>query len=434
MKLLLMNKHIPYPVWHPDTQMKTAPEPLKVLSGNGMYLKLEDGRQLMDMISSWWVNLHGHARPEIAKAIADQARLLEQVIFADFTHEPAEELARAILDRLPESFTRFFYSDDGSTAVEVALKMAWQYWVNRGEQRNTFICFEQAYHGDTFGSMSVGAPSVFTVTFQSLLFTVKRMPFPSTFIGDDRAEEKEQKALNEIKSELDRNPKRYAGILLEPLIQGAGGMRMCRSRFLQKLESMARKYDIPVIYDEVMTGFGRTGEWFACQKAGTNPDIICLSKGITGGFLPLGATVCNEKIYQAYHSNDPYKAFYHGHSYTGNPLGCAAGLASLKLLDDHPERFMQMEEWHLANLEDLKNHPLIHEPRVCGTVAAVTLRSDGREGYMNEIGKKLKYRFYEEGYLVRPLGNVVYFLPPYIITCEELDSAYACMKMLLNEL
>lgn len=429
-----MPKSLPYPLWHPDTQMKTAPGPIKVKSGQGIYLTLDDGRKLMDMISSWWVNLHGHARPEIAKAIADQAHKLEQVIFADFTHEPAEFLAQGVLEQLPDSITRFFYSDDGSTAVEVALKMAWQYWANRGEKRRTFLCFEQAYHGDTFGSMSVGAPSVFTDTFEPLLFKVKRLPFPSTYLGDETADEKEEDVLTIIGNEMARNHGRYAAILLEPLIQGAGGMRMCRPSFLQKLEILAHEYDLPVIYDEVMTGFGRTGEWFACRKAGTNPDIVCLSKGITGGFLPLGATVCNEKIYQAFHSEDPYKAFYHGHSYTGNPLSCTAGLASLQILKKHPESFQYMEAWHKRNLEMLKDHPLVEKPRVCGTVAAVTIRTEGRGGYMNEIGKRLKYRFYEEGFLVRPLGNVVYFLPPYVITREELNSAYDCLRRLLDEL
>jgi adenosylmethionine-8-amino-7-oxononanoate aminotransferase len=423
-----------YPLWHPDTQMKTAPVPQKVISANGVEIELEHGKKLIDMVSSWWVNLHGHSHPVIAKAIYEQAMNLEQVIFADFTHEPAEKLAHGLLDALPDHFSRVFYSDDGSTAVEVALKMAIQYWRNQEEDRSAFLCFENAYHGDTFGSMSVGARSVFTNPFIKFLFDIEYVPFPGTFLGDDFFIEKEAKSLQIIEDKLKNNPSKFAGIILEPLIQGAGGMNMCRPEYLQKLEELAHKYELVVIYDEVMTGFGRTGDWFACKKAKTEPDIICLSKGITGGFLPLSATVCNERIYNAFYDNDPYKAFYHGHSYMANPLGCAAGIASLDLMYKNESKFRDMETLHTKNLTEFDGHPKVNDIRVCGTVAALTVKSTEETGYMNQIGKLIKYKFYEAGYLVRPLGNVIYFLPPYIITEEQLAGAYHTLKEILDDI
>jgi len=423
-----------YPLWHPDTQMKTAPAPQKVVSAKGVELELEDGKKLIDMVSSWWVNLHGHSQPDIAKAIYDQAATLEQVIFADFTHEPAEKLAHGLLDVVPDHFSRVFYSDDGSTAVEVALKMAIQYWKNQGEDRSAFLCFENAYHGDTFGSMSVGARSVFTDPFVKFLFDIEYVPFPGTFWGDEKTVERETRSLEIIEEKLKNNPAKFAGLILEPLIQGAGGMHMCRIEYFQELEKLAKKYDLVVIYDEVMTGFGRTGEWFACKKAATKPDIMCLSKGITGGFLPLSATICNERIYNAFFDKDPYKAFYHGHSYMANPLGCAAGIASLDLMRKNESKFRNMESLHTKYLESFEDNPKVKDIRVCGTVAALTVRASGKTGYMNQLGKVMKYKFYEAGYLVRPLGNVVYFLPPYIITEEQLAGAYQALEKILSEI
>ena len=323
-----MHSHI----WYPYTQAKTAPDPIEVKSAQGLWLELADGRKIADCISSWWVNLHGHAHPEIVAAISRQAAQLEHVIFAGFTHEPAQALASRLVARLPANLTRVFYSDNGSTAVEVALKMAYQYWVNTGADRSRFMSFEGAYHGDMFGTMAVGTRSIFSDVFKDLLFEVDFCPYPDTYDGDLDILEKEANCLKLIRQNLSLYPNDYAGIIIEPLVQGVAGMRICRPSFLQQLRELATEFDTFLIFDEVMTGFGRTGADFACNKAQVQPDLICLSKGITGGFLPLAVTVATERIYDSFYSDDPTKTLYHGHSYTANPLGCAAALASLDLL------------------------------------------------------------------------------------------------------
>jgi adenosylmethionine-8-amino-7-oxononanoate aminotransferase len=272
-------------LWYPYTQAKTAPEPLKVKSAQGAWLELQDGSRLLDCISSWWVNLHGHAHPHMAAAIYRQAKQLEHVIFAGFTHDPAEQLAEQLVNLLPAPLSRVFFSDNGSTAVEVALKMAYQYWQNQGQSRQKFLAFEGAYHGDTVGAMAVGARSLFSQVFADLLFEVEFVPFPDTDLSDTEAESREAQAIEAIAQKLQTHA--YAGIIIEPLVQGAGGMRMCRPAFLQKLRHLTQQFETLLIADEVMTGFGRTGDWFACTKAAIAPDIICLSKGLTGGFLPM---------------------------------------------------------------------------------------------------------------------------------------------------
>jgi adenosylmethionine-8-amino-7-oxononanoate aminotransferase len=291
-------------IWHPFTQAKTDLLPIKVKSAQGVWLTLENDQQILDAISSWWVNLHGHSHPTIAAAIYEQAKTLEQVIFAGFTHDPAEQLADRLLTRLPDSLKAVFFSDNGSTAVEVALKMAYQFWVNQGQKRSSFLAFENAYHGDTFGAMAVGGRSLFTQPFEDLLVEVDFIPFPETYWDDPRVEETERLSLCILEKKLESNPDRYAAILIEPLVQGAAGMRMCRPEFLQQVVQCCRDWNTIVIFDEVMTGFGRTGDWFACIKAAVSPDIICLSKGLTGGFLPLSVTIATEEIYQAFYSND----------------------------------------------------------------------------------------------------------------------------------
>lgn len=411
-------------IWHPFTIIKGTPEPLKVTSGSGAYITLEDGRTVLDCISSWWVNLHGHSQPDIAKAIYEQAQKLEHVIFAGFTHDPAEELAELITSKLPKNLNKMFYSDNGSTAVEVAMKMAYQYWKNLGEYRKTFICFEGAYHGDTLGAMSAGERSIFSEVFKELMFDVEVLPFPETWIGDPERAAKEDAIIEQLESLLDENPDKYAGILLEPLVQGAGGMRMCSEEFLQKLHWVNRQFEVLLIFDEVMTGFGRTGDYFACLKSQVEPDIICLSKGITGGFMPLSATVCSDDIYESFNSDEPIKTFWHGHSYTGNPLGCAAGVASWKLLVENDHSFKEMEEIHLQNFERLKDIPNLKNFRVKGTIAAMDIINTDGEGYLNPIAQEIKKNSLDLGYLIRPLGNVVYLMPPYCVSKEELDSIY----------
>lgn len=407
----------------PYTQMKTAPEPLMVKSGKGIWLNLENGERIMDCISSWWVNIHGHGRPEIAEAIYSQAQRLEHVISAGFTHEPSERLAELLLTKLPDNLKRVFYSDNGSTAVEVALKMAFQYWKNKGiRNRTTFLAFEGAYHGDTFGAMSSGARSVFNEPFKDLFFEVDRVPFPGTWMDDPEAEEKEASALSYLLGLLEENPGKYAAMILEPLVQGASGMNMCRPGFLKRLEKILKDHGVLMIYDEVMTGFGRTGEWFACIGAKTRPDIICLSKGITGGFLPLAVTVASDDVFHAFYDDDAAKALYHGHSYTANPLGCAAAVASFGLLSDSEKNFREMDKIHLKGMENLRNYSNLSGFRVCGTIAAVDFNAPS--GYLSSIGPRLKGFFTEQGFLLRPLGNVVYILPPYCISESEIGAIY----------
>lgn len=420
-------------IWYPYTQAKTAPEPIEVRSAQGLWLELADGRKIADCISSWWVNLHGHAHPQIVAAIAAQSARLEQVIFAGFTHEPAQQLASQLVARLPENLTRVFYSDNGSTAVEVALKMAYQYWANRAEPRMRFLAFEGAYHGDTFGTMAVGARSIFSDVFEDLLFQVDFCPYPDTYADDPAALDNEANCLGAIRQKLVERASCYAAIIIEPLVQGAGGMRLCTPRFLQLLSDLALEFDTLLIFDEVMTGFGRTGADFACNKVSVIPDLICLSKGITGGFLPLAVTVATEQIYQSFYSEDPQKTLYHGHSYTANPLGCAAALASLKLLAQNEPVYAQMETWHWQHLEQLAaKYPQLARLRTMGTIAAFDIMNEERPGYLNRVGMEIRHQAIECGILLRPLGNVLYLMPPYCITEADLGWIYERLDRVLE--
>lgn len=413
-------------VWHPFTQAQTAPDPIPITSAKGIRLYAEDGREFLDLISSWWVNLHGHAHPTIAAAIAKQAHTLEQVIFAGFTHQPAAQLAHELVQRLPAGLTRVFFSDDGSTAVEVALKMALQYWRNQGEaQRTRFLAFEGGYHGDTVGAMSVGRGSDFFSTYGSLLFEVGLLPYPQTWDGDADVVSKEQAALAVLDTYLAQHGETLAGVIIEPLVQGAAGMRMCRPEFLQQLAAKLRAAGILLIFDEVMTGFGRTGAMFAAIKAQVMPDLICLSKGLTAGFLPMSVTVASEAIYAAFLGENFDRALIHGHSFTANPLGCAAALASLQVFEDEQTlaKLPQIEAWHRQGLAQLAGHPAVQHVRVTGTIAAFDVVTTDA-GYTSAVGTKLKAFFHERGLLLRPLGNVVYLLPPYCVTQDELALAY----------
>lgn len=412
-------------LWHPYTQHKIAATPLPVTSGKGAYLYDENGKRYLDLISSWWVNLHGHAQPDIAKAIYEQAMQLEHVIFAGFTHEPAVKLAENILALLPAEFSKVFYSDNGSTAVEVALKMAHQYWRNHGEtNRRRFLAFEGSYHGDTFGAMAVGKGCGFFGHYTDLFFEVDLLPYPAVAKNDANAEKIEQQVLAKISDHLDLYGKETSSLIIEPLVQGVAGMRMCTPRFLRNLEKLVHSHGILIIYDEVMTGFGRTGNYFSCLQAETTPDIICVSKGITGGFLPLAATICNEKIYQAFLGETMGSALIHGHSYAANPIGCAAALASLELLKS-PETQAQIALIEKINKEELARMSemgAVENARYCGTIAAFNFKCT--EGYGSKRGYEIQNNFLEQGLLMRPLGNVFYFIPPYCITEEELRGAY----------
>ncbi|MDX1977712.1 MAG: adenosylmethionine--8-amino-7-oxononanoate transaminase [Pseudanabaenaceae cyanobacterium bins.68] len=419
------------PIWRPFSQMKTAPAPLEVLRGQGAWLELADGRKILDCISSWWVTIHGHGHPLLAKALYQQAQQLEQVIFAGFTHAPAETLAARLIQTLGGG--RLFFSDNGSTAVEVALKIAYQYWQNLGQtQRHSFICFEGGYHGDTFGAMAIAKTSSWWQRYHQLLFDTDPVAYPA--LGDQvDPEQLEASCLNQVEALLAQQ--RHAAIIIEPLVQGAGGMRFCRPVFLQRLAELARSYQTLLIYDEVMTGFGRTGELFACQKSHTSPDLLCLSKGLSGGCLPLAVTIATEQIYQAFWHDDPNQAFYHGHSYTGNPLACATGVASLEMLTANPHCYQQLEAWHWQFYHQyLTDHPDLSNFRVCGTIAAmeVTARSS-TPGYFHHLAAPLKAEFLAAGFLLRPLGNTIYIMPPYCIGQEELGSIYAAIAQVVSK-
>jgi len=416
-------------LWPPFTSITTTPPLEQVVRGEGALLHRAEGEPLIDAISSWWVTLHGHAHPVVAAAIAEQAATLEQVIFAEFTHPQAERLAQRLAQHT--GLDRVFFSDNGSTAVEVALKTAVQWWHNRGEPRQQLIAFDGAYHGDTFGAMAVGARSLFSEPFDSLLFPVARVPWPHTHWDDATVEKREQDALRALEQAL-KTP--TAAVILEPLVQGAGGMRMVRPGFLQAVEQLVRQAGSLLIADEVLAGFGRCGALLASQRAGIHPDLVALSKGLTAGFLPMGITMATEAIFEEFLGSDPTRTLWHGHSFTANPLGCAAANASLDLLEAEPEKYQQFQDRHRPRLERLARHPKVQRPRLCGTIAAFDLVTDGSQGYLNPTGKILRSLVREYGVLIRPLGDVVYLLPPLCISDAQLDQCYEGIESGLDAL
>ncbi len=419
-------------VWHPYTQMQTAPPPIPIASAKGVYLYTEDGRRILDGISSWWVNIHGHSHPKLNEALAAQAREMEHVIFAGFTHGPAVELAERLIQILPASLTRIFYSDNGSTAVEAALKMARQYWVNLGEpERQTFIALRFAYHGDTVGAMSVSDDSVFTRAFEPFLLRVARAHAPYCYrcpLDLERAT-CQIDCLGDLERLLREKDGRAAAVIVEPMLQAAGGMIVWPKEFLAGVRRLCDQFNTLMIADEVLTGFGRTGRMFACQHGPVDPDILCLSKALTGGYLPLAVTAATDRVYEAFLSDDRAKTFFHGHSYTANPLGCAVGLASLDLFrtDGTLERVRSLEQRLRSGLEPLRGLPNVGDVRVIGGVGIVELVADKQSkaagGYLADIGPRLYREFLGRGLLLRPLGNVLYFMPPYVITDSETDWA-----------
>jgi len=409
-------------IWHPYTQHLGALPAIHATGASGAFIHTADGRRIFDAISSWWVTLHGHSHPAIVEAIARQAAMLDQVIFTSFTHEPAALFARDLVAILPDGLNRVFFSDDGSTAVEVAVKMALQYHANRGSKRSIIVALENAYHGDTFGAMSVSGRGTFTDPFSPLLFDVRRLPDPTT--GDTVA------ALDAL---LEREGSAVAAVIVEPLLMGAGGMLMYDEGTLAALRKRAGDNDILFIADEVLTGFGRTGPLFACERAGIAPDIICLSKGLTGGTLPLGATVATDEIFDAFLSEDRHRTLFHGHSYTANPIACAVGRASLELLDDDCRRRRDaIHDAHRLGIATVVSHPLVRNTRVIGTVAAFDLAVGS--GYLSPIGKDLADFALKHDILLRPLGNVVYVLPPFCATTSDLASVYAVIEQFLASL
>lgn len=418
-------------IWHPMTQHATAGPAVHIDHAEGIYLHTKDGRAIIDAISSWWVITHGHGHPAIVEAICEQAGKLEQVIFSGFTHDPAEQLAEKLLEHAGAPLSHVFYSDSGSTAIEAALKMAIGYFEhtgqNKGIERRKIVALDGGYHGDTFGAMAAGAPSSYNALYAPYLFTVEHLPFP------DAANAK--KCLQTFEDLLKQGD--VAALILEPLVQGASGMNMYTPQTLKALYDLCKKYGALLIADEVMTGFGRTGTLFACQQADITPDIMCLSKGITAGFLPMSAVLCTSDIYQAFYHEERAKMFMHSSSYTGNPMACAAALANIALWESEPvlDRIARIERSHLKAQHWFDTRPDVADVRVMGSIFALDVKvPEGDFGYLSGIRDTLYNYYLSEDVLLRPLGNTVYILPPYCITNTELERLYDTIWRSLDNL
>jgi adenosylmethionine-8-amino-7-oxononanoate aminotransferase len=411
-------------IWHPYTQMKTAQPPIPIVRGEGAYLYAEDGKRYIDAVSSWWVNIHGHAHPYIAKKVAEQLLQLEHVIFAGFTHPVAVELAERLLALLPDNQQKVFYSDNGSTAVEVAIKMCLQYWSNQGQSRTKMLAFKNAYHGDTFGAMAVSGRSAFTAAFDSLLFEVEFIDLPNT---DN---------IDSIKSLISSLKNDLACFIFEPLVQGSSGMLMYEAKYLDELVAHCREEQVLTIDDEVFTGFGRTGKRFACDHINAQPDIMCFSKGLTGGTMALGVTTSTQRIFDAFLSDDKLKTLFHGHSFTANPVACSAALASLDLFVEQStsDNIARITASHSQFAAKIKHHPKIKTVRQTGTIIAMEWETGDNTSYFSSLRDKLYHYFLAAGIILRPLGNVLYILPPYCITNADLDYIYSKIEQALEEI
>ncbi len=408
----------PSPVWHPFTQHGLEEAIPLIARAEGAALYTAEGQRIIDAISSWWVTTHGHCHPRIMAAITEQAQKLDQIIFAGWTHQPAEDLARRLVAIAPRPLDHVFYSDSGSTSVEVALKMALGYWANRGQPRHRIIVMQRSYHGDTFGGMSVGERGVFNRAYQTLLFDVEPVPFP--YAGQEQAT---YDALEAACKAGDA-----AAFIAEPLILGGGGMLVYSPAVLAEMHRICTAHGVLFIADEVMTGWGRTGTMFACEQADIAPDILCLSKGLTGGAVPLAVTMASPAIYQAHYSTDRAKQFFHSSSYTANPIACAAALANLDVWRDEPvyERIAALTARQAASLAELSEVPGLLNPRQCGTMIALDLQV-GDTGYLADAAPRLKAFFTERRLLLRPLGNTIYVMPPYCISAEDLAEVHGAI-------
>ena len=407
-------------LWHPYTQHKTSQTPIVISKGEGALLWDENGKEYIDAIASWWVNPFGHSNTFIANAVYKQLTTLEHVLFGGFTHEPAIKVAEKLMAILPKNQQKIFFSDNGSTAVEVAIKVALQYFFNKNEKRTTIIAFENAFHGDTFAAMAASGISFYTQAFQGMFIDVVRIPVP--------IQGKEQESFEALKNVIQNY--NCAGFIFEPLVQGAAGMVMYEPEALAQLIKICRENNILTIADEVMTGFGKTGKTFAMDYVSEEPDMICLSKALTGGTIPMAITTFTQDIFDAFYDDDINKALFHGHTFTANPTGCAAALASIDLLqtDEMQANIERINKSHLNFQKKIENHSKVIAARTLGVIFAVEIKSDSEESYYGSMRTKLYNYFIEKGVILRPVGNIVYILPPYIMTEEQLKKVYATIE------
>lgn len=411
-------------LWHPYTQHKTAALPIAIKKGKGALLWDENDKEYIDAIASWWVNPYGHSNTVIADAIYKQLTTLEHVLFGGFTHEPAILVAEKLIEILPKNQQKIFFSDNGSTAVEVAIKVALQYFFNKGEKRTTIIAFENAFHGDTFAAMAASGISFYTQAFQGMFIDVVRIPVPV------KGQEKE--SFEALKKAIESN--NVAGFIFEPLVQGAAGMVMFEPESLEELIRICKENNVLTIADEVMTGFGKTGKTFAMDYLVEKPDMMCLSKALTGGTIPMAITTFTSDIFDAFYNDDINKALFHGHTFTANPTGCAAALASLELLqtDEMQANIIRVNQRHLDFQERIKQHPKVTTTRVLGVIFALEIKTESSASYYGSLRNKLYDFFIENGVILRPVGNIVYILPPYIITDEQLQKIYQVVENALE--
>ncbi len=412
-------------IWHPFTQHGLESAMVRIAGAEGAYLRTDDGRQIFDAISSWWVVTHGHCQPRITAAIQTQAAKLDQVVFAGFTHEPAEAVAAKLIAIAPTPLAHVFFSDSGSTAVEVAVKMALGYWRNRGEARTRIIALEHAYHGDTVGTMSAGARGVFNAAYEPLLFDVARIPFPEAG--------REQAALDALEAQCRMT--NAAAFICEPLILGAGGMRIYDAATLAEMRRICATHRVLFIADEVLTGFGRTGSMFACEQAGITPDIMCLAKGLTGGSLPLAATLSTAEIFDAHVSRDRGRMFFHSSSYTANPIACAAASVNLDIWNTEPvlERVQSVSAAQTRLLQGFAADERFSNTRQLGPITAFELSTAATEGYLSDVSLSLRVAALARGVLIRPLGSTLYVMPPYCSTDADLEAVYAAISSSVEE-
>lgn len=411
-------------LWHPYTQHKTAAPPIAITRGQGALLWDDNNKEYIDAIASWWVNPYGHSNKFIADAIYKQLTTLEHVLFGGFTHEPAILVAEKLMAILPDNQKKIFFSDNGSTAVEVAIKVALQYFFNKGEKKTTIIAFENAFHGDTFAAMAASGISFYTQAFQGMFIDVVRIPMP--------VKGQEQVSFDTLNEVIKNN--HCAGFIFEPLVQGAAGMVMYEPEALDQLIQICQENKVITIADEVMTGFGKTGKTFACDYLQTQPDIMCLSKALTGGTIPMAITTFTQEIFDAFYDEDINKALFHGHTFTANPTGCAAALASLELLQTQEikDSIVRINNSHLAFQKHIGSHPKVTATRVLGVIFALEIKTESSASYYGTLRNKLYDFFIENGIILRPVGNIVYILPPYIITDEQLQKVYEVVEKALE--